>query len=59
MGGGGYILTGGGLWWMVVDGDRWLWMVVGGGIVQSDPIYIIVEFKILSKTYNETFCKKS
>ena len=20
-------------WWVVVDGDGWLWMVVGGGIV--------------------------
>ena len=31
--GGGYILAGGGRWWAVVDGDGWLWMVVGGGIV--------------------------
>ena len=32
VGGGGYILTGEGRWWMVVDGGGgWRWMVVGRG----------------------------
>ena len=46
MGGSGYILAGGGRWWVVVDifwlvlgggyilaGGGWWWMVVGGSIV--------------------------
>ena len=41
---GGYILAGGGWWWVVVDifwlvvgSCGWWWVVVDGGIVKSDP----------------------
>ena len=37
VGSGGYILAGGGWWWMVVDGDGSWWVVMGRGIVQSNP----------------------
>ena len=37
VGSGGYILAGGGWWWMVVDDDGLWWVVMGRGIVQSNP----------------------